>query len=325
MIVVLSGLWAGACERTLDLDEDTLLQIDKQQKMEQLDRFYELAFTDPQRAEVDFDRYVKTELLTERQNFLSDYQINSYYTLVTLAIRMTTNEMRCRENCDKSSLFALYKARDQTSMFNRTLMASIPQQLKQGGRLERFEERVASIGAFFADEIAAFRRNSVADERLAGKKWEYTGYAVKWDYSKLYLIRFDFTLNADKTWEYGSFFFLPAIAMGTLSTEIDEVGFETAWITSPLEYATYDDHICFYFDLKSTYDPATESGKLARSWCYEYRYEVTDQGVALSEPRISLDMYPQSMVIEYGDLAFTTKYLDAYTGFDQPFLLTQAP
>ncbi|MGO1669575.1 MAG: hypothetical protein ACTHYC_01955 [Sphingobacterium sp.] len=55
----------SSCKKELDLDEDILVLIDKQEKLQQLDALYDLAFEDPLKAEEDYYHYLNTELLTE--------------------------------------------------------------------------------------------------------------------------------------------------------------------------------------------------------------------------------------------------------------------
>ncbi len=326
LLFLLAGITLSSCTKELDIDNETQLLIDKKEKLDQLDAFYQQAFEAPGATATNFDAFVKQELITATQNFLADNEINNHYTLVLLALQLNTSHEKIAKDYNKPSLYERYKILYETDLHNRTLLGSIPEQLKKGDRLKLFQEKMDAIAAFHEEKITDFEKGATADETIAGKNWTGGGFAYKPDFSAFYSIQFNFTLHKDKSWDYESFFFMPAIPkVGALAGTRDEKELDKADIISPLQYYVYGDRIFFRFHIRNTYNYETEKGKLERTWCYEYKYAVTDGQLQLTEPKILHYMYPVLDDIAYGDPLFTTNYLEDFDGFEDGFTLSVAP
>lgn len=312
-----------SCTQELDLDDDTALRIAKQEKLEKLDKIFNLAFEDPQKAESDFDTFVQTELITETQNFLSDLDINNQYTLTKLGIQLNLDHLKLSQASDRSNLFDIYKEMYQVDLSNRTLWGSIPEQLKQGEPLEKFENKMDEIEDYYEQIIKTFKDKSKVDQAITDTKWMSMIYAYKPDFSKFYFGLYSFTLNKDKSWDNTSFFFIPAIPkIGALAGVQEEKEFIPTNQLAPLVYEVYGDRIFFHFHIKNDYDYETQSGKLERMWNYEFKYELKDGTLVLTQPRLLNYMYPTLISISHDDDVFKTNYLDAFIGFGDPITMT---
>lgn len=313
----------SCCSQGLDLDDETLLKIEKQDKMTELDALFDLAFEDPARAQKDFDLFVREQLITENLNFLSDYDVNNKYIATELAIKLNLNDQSVKENLNTNNLFDIYLAKYQSETLNKTLRANIPQQLRQGERYEKFNAKLNEMDSFLNNSIRAFREQSLPDPRVAGH-WSMMGAAYNNDFSKIYPITFDLTLGADKSLDFESFFFLPAIpyVQGN-PTPKEEKDVTTDMLLSPLKYDVYDGHICFFFHLANDYNQQTKEGKLERVWIYEYEYELMGENLLLKNPRLIHYMFPSMIYIAHDSDLFQSNYLDNITGFGNGFTLTK--
>lgn len=322
-ILGLVGIFNPSCTKELDLDDDTQLKIEKQGKLEKLDLLFDLAFNDPEKAEVDFENFLQTELITESQNFLSDHDVNNKYTLTKLAIQLNVEHSKALASLDKKSLFNIYKKMYEVDLSNRTLWGSIPEQLKQGEQLKKFETKMTEIEDSYKKVVAEFKEKSQVDAAITEIDWWGGIFAYKPDFSKFYSGSFSFKLNKDKSWDYDSFFFIPAIPkIGALAGAQEEKEFNPELLLSPLQYEVYGDRIFFHFHIKNNYDYESQSGKLERVWNYEYKYELKDGTLVLSEPRILNYMFPALISIGYDDPVFKTNYLEPFMGFEKDIVLS---
>ncbi|WEK38344.1 MAG: hypothetical protein P0Y53_12625 [Candidatus Pseudobacter hemicellulosilyticus] len=305
----------SACNKELDLDDETKLLLDKQEKLEQLDSLFALAFRDPVKAETDYYNFVMEELVTADQNFLVNSDVQARNTFTDLAIRLNKHFKELADTFQSTSLFDLYKARFENILLNQSLHGEIPHLLKKGEQLKLFNDKMAEIDAFFSSRIAAFKSNSPADNAITDKNWALSTSAFSFDPFKIYAINFDFVLKTDRTMELNNFFFSPHIPRpGTLAGEQYEGnGFNVngGSLLSAKEYAVYNNKICFYFYLKNDYDVLNQTGKLERYWYYEYQYEVVNGQLLLTKPRIGFYMYPAIRYAGYDDPAFQELYLPA--------------
>lgn len=322
-ILALVGIFNPSCTKELDLDDETLLKVDKQGKLEKLNQLFDLAFEDPQKAEIDFESFLQTELITETQNFLSDLDVNNQYTLTKLAIQLNVDHAKKMRSIDQTSLFNIYQNMYEVDLSNRTLWGSIPEQLKQGEQLKKFEAKMEEIKTSYKQVIAEFKEKSQVDVAITEINWWGGIFAYKPDFSKFYSGSFSFKLNKDNSLNYESFFFIPAIPkIGALAGAQEEKDFDPKLLLSPLEYEVYGDRIFFHFHIKNNYDYESQSGKLERVWNYEYKYEIKDGTLVLSEPRILNYMFPVLISISHDDPVFKTNYLDPFSGFEKDIVLS---
>ncbi|MGV8093671.1 MAG: hypothetical protein AB2L24_17570 [Mangrovibacterium sp.] len=309
----------GSCTEELELDEYTLLLVEKQAKLDRLDQLYDLSFDDPAEAQTEYDRFVEEELITEDYNFLTDQDILISSNYVRSAIQLNSRFLINVLNLPKHSLFELYDMKFNSLIINQGLFGDIPQQLKSGERYERFKRKVDEIDAFFDDQIKEFRENSTVDTRITGKKWFLEKYYFHWAYWKSYNIKFDFTLNGDKSANFDSFFFTPMIRY----IDIDESKLTElkSNLLSAEEYAVYGNKIFFYFYLKDNIDHVNNTGRIARHWYFEYTYRVENNQLILSEPRKRLYLAPWLYADNFDDKNFN----DFYPNELQEFVLVSNP
>lgn len=313
----------SSCNQELDLDDETQLLLEKQETLKKLDALYDLAFEDPVKAENDFNLFVNNELITETMNLLINSEINNSYSFTKLAIQLNRDHQEIVKQYSTTSLFKAYKMMFETDLSVRTLLGSIPEQLKQGAKLEKFKAKIAEIKAFHQDKIDSFQNNTTIDESIINKTWNYMGTAYKNDFSIIHPITFNFLLKQDKSWDFESFFFMPAIPRtGALATPQDEQNFDKETLISPKTYYVYNNHIYFYFHIRNNYNYESQTGKPERHWCYEYKYEVKDGTLQLSEPRILYYMFPTIINAEFDTPIYKENYLDQYTGFENGYTLS---
>ncbi|MEA4917398.1 hypothetical protein [Proteiniphilum sp.] len=313
----------SSCTKELDLDEETLLLLEKQEKLERLDELFYLAFKEPVRAETEYNQFVRDELITETQNFLLNNEVNNSYTFTKLAIQLNLDHHKIAGGYNQTTLFEIYKTMYEVDLSNRTLWGSIPEQVKSGEQLELFEKKMKEIKAFHQDQIALFMAQNKTDESLTNKTWVGMGFAYKPDFSAFYSINFNFVLHDDKSWDYEDFFFMPAIPKtGALAGAQEEKDLDKDDLLSPLKYAVYDDRIFFHFHIRNNYNYEDQSGKLERVWNYEYKYELREGQLLLTEPRILNYMFPVLHSIDHDGEDYKKNYLEAFIGFDQGFTLS---
>ncbi|MBD1431370.1 hypothetical protein H8B06_00910 [Sphingobacterium sp. DN00404] len=314
-----------SCKDTLDLDETTLLLLDKQERLDKLDELFDLSFEQPLEAESNYRQFVQYELLTETQNFLDDSDVQWRNARTDLVVRMNANFARASADMP-TTLFDLYKAKFETNVLNRTLLGQSPQQLRFDERFELFKARVTEIDAFFDEKIATLKQTLTVNESIINKNWLLRNKTVggttenPWT---TFIVNFDFTLQADNGMDIQKFFFFPYIPVpnGSFYTQQDEnqystQGFATADLLSPAEYRVYGNKIFFYFHLRNTLDPNQEGvGKVEREWVFEYEYAVRSNSLTLSKPRMILSIYPHLLKAEPGDDIYTRFYADGIKEF----------
>ena len=320
LLILFTASIFTSCKDTLDLDDETIIKIEKQEKLKQLDELYDLCFTDPFTAEEKYNHFVKNELITAEQNFLVDLEISNRNSMTSLAIRLNTNTLKVQDDLPTNSLFELYKTMFENKMLNQSLLGEIPQQLKKGERLERFRSKINEANNFLLGKINDFKKNSQSDNSLMNKNWQKQDLIIDFVSFRFYNIDFNFTLKSDKSIDISSFYFLPHIPKnGSLLGPMDEVGFFKEEIEpniiSPYEYTVYGNKICFYFHFKNNYDHLQKSGKLEREWCYEYEYKVEGNQLTLSNPRVLFFMMPVMRETGYDDPIFQERYPDGLKQF----------
>lgn len=315
----------GSCTRELDMDEDTLLLLDKKQKLEQLDELFDLSFEDPLEAENSYRHFVQYELLTETANYLGDGDVQWRNARTDLAVRMNANFARVSAAMP-TTLFDLYKTKFETNILNRTLLGQSPRQLRFDERFVKFENRVTEIDAIFDEKIDDAKQSLTVNESITNKNWllknKIVGGTAENPHAT-FIVNFDFVLKGDNGMDIQKFFFFPYIPKpnGSFYTQQDENSystqqFGTADLLDPTEYRVYGNKIFFYFHLRSTIDPNQEGvGKVEREWVFEYEYAVRSNSLILSKPRMILSMYPHLLKAEPGDDSYTRYYADGLKEF----------
>ena len=187
----------SSCTKELDLDDETLIAIEKQDKLKQLDALFDLAFENPAKAETDYNIFFTEELLRDGQNFIVDNDVRMRATFTDLAIRLNTNFEKIKARNSQSSLFDIYYAKYQSIIFNRSLLGEIPQQIRKGDKLAIFEAKADEVSDFFDDKIKNIEDNAQPDQDLLGKQWKAMKFAIKPDYSAYYILNYDFKFLAD--------------------------------------------------------------------------------------------------------------------------------
>ncbi|MEA4917392.1 hypothetical protein [Proteiniphilum sp.] len=303
----------SSCNQELDLDETTLLQLEKQEKMKELDALFDLAFIDPVKASDDYDRYVKEELLRDGQNFLMDNDVRIQNTFTDLAIRLNMKFEKVKGEVSTTSLFDIYKAKFEIALFNKTLMGDIPQQVGKNQKLDKFENRVAEINQFYEAKVRDFKAKNTIDSQVLQKQWQYSTWVFKPDFSAIYVVNFDFKLKSDGSMDIEQFFLIPTITMkGVWSLEESSQFKEDIEpsLLAPVEFMTYGNKILFFFHI--AYDPHPGSTKFNRQYVYEFDYSVEDNQLTLSNPHIMLYMHPFLYVTGYGEPNYELNYFEAW-------------
>lgn len=301
----------SSCTKELDLDEDTLLQIEKQEKLAELDDLFYLAFDDPEKAEEDFNVYVSEELLRNGQNFLLDNDILLSKNFTDLAIQLNKNIKEGYSLIEGKSLYELTCLRFKTDVNNRTLLGQIPQLLKSGEKLEKFENERQSADKLFKAKIAELKAKTVIDQSLIGKNWYFSKFTFQQvGTSRFYYhnILFDFSFNADKSMNINSFFYMPYIPSDALLAGSVEGAYNGEIINEPLTYEIYDNKIFFHFHLQNNRDIVYQTGFRERHWFYEYEYNLVNNQLVLSKPKIGFYMYPELKLLQHNDAGFQAVY-----------------
>lgn len=314
----------SSCKKELDLDEETLVKIEKQEKMVKLDELFELAFTDPAQAEDRYNCFVLEELITENRNFLTDKDLSEKNVLVGLAIDLNKNYADATAK-SYQSLFDLYKGKFAGDALNKTLLTDIPARFQKEEFRNLFTKRIEELNAFFDKQIEATWKNSSIDQAIVDKNWKFQNFVFSPDFSMIYFVNFDFTLKNDRSIDMNGFFFLPHIphnlgeALVAVTDEKEFFDFKSQvspLLLSPLEYAIKGNKISFFFHLKNDYDVVETTGKLERYWYYEYEYEMDGNTLTLKNPRLLFYMPPLYIKeMQYDQTVFEEKYFDGIKEF----------
>jgi len=309
LLAILAAGAFGSCKKELDLDEETRLAVEKQQMLQQLDDLFYRAFDAPLEAEEEYDRYFKDELLRDGHNFLTDNDIRMRATFADLAIRLNVQFEGVKDGVSTESLFDIYRAAFENALFNRSLMGEIPQQLRRGDKLDRFEARAAEYKAFFDGKIRDFRAAHAPDPAAIGKQWR----GERWIVSPSAFVQasFDFNLKPDGTADIDKFFPIPVRYMkGILqikeTTEIlDNI---KSALLMPMEHTFYNGKLFVKLGLEQSHDPSAPKGD--REYCYEFDYGVEDGELTLSNPHVMLYMHPFLYVTGYGEDDYEENYYE---------------
>ncbi len=307
-----------SCKDTLDLDEETLLLLEKQEKIEKLDELFELAFTDATKAGDEYDSYFTEELLRDGQNFLIDNDVRMQATFTDLAIRLNSNFDEIKNGEIPTSLFKLYEAKSKSIIFNRSLLGEIPQQIRKGDKLAKFQSRVNEVTAFYEAHINTIKNAAGVDQRLPGKQWKAMKWAIKPDFSAFFILYYDFQFLADGTLDIEQFFLYPLLGRHDFQTlnyqESANYPEEIApKLLSEPAFVTYDNKILFYFHLES--NPNASDLKFNREWIYEFDYVFEGDAVTLSNPRVMRFMHPFLYTMGYGHASYEEYYFEDLRSF----------
>lgn len=308
MILILGGNFS--CTDELELDEETLFELEKQESLVELDRLYDLSFIDISTAEEEYNTYLKEVLLSEEQNFLTDNSVLLRRNFTDLAIRLNQNITDAQSNISGADLYQLYSQKFQTDLVNQTLLGEIPQLLKIGEKLTKFKDKIASSEQFFDSKIEELKSSSTVDETIVDKNWNFTGFAFQIVGTDFYIhnILFDFTLKSDKSMEVNSFFFMPYVPSNGSYTSAEEKVYDGDLVLNTLTYDIYDNKIFFHFHLKNNRDLIYQTGLRERHWCFEYEYEVVEDQLVLSKPKMGFYMYPELKLLAHDDAVFQEIY-----------------
>ena len=310
LLTVLTVTTFNSCKKELDLDDETKIALEKQEKMKELDDLYDLAFTDPAKAEADYYQFYTTELITETQNFVVDNDVRMRNTFTDLAIRLNTTFEKARAATVPKSLFDIYKAKFDNTLFNKSLLGEIPQQLRRGDKLAKFEEKVAEATAFFDKRISDFKSAQTVDENLLNKSWNAQTFMISPDMTKFFILKYNFTLKDKGNPDIVDFYFFPLVTSERGLMVRDESVEYTRDIAptllAPASFTVYGNKILFYFYLESSPNPGDM--KFNREWCQEFDYELKDNQLVLSNPHMMLYMHPFLYVSGYGEPGYETNY-----------------
>lgn len=308
-----------SCTKKLDLDEDTVILIEKQDKLASLEKLFDLSFEDPEKAKADYNQFVSEELFTADRNFLTDEDIRISNNYTSAVINLNAGFNSIEQEISKKTLFELYDTKFTSSINNQDLFGDIPLQLKTGDRYNRFKEKVAYINTYFDKKIEEQIANTVVDKSITGKKWLLSKFYYDWGSGQFYNINFDITLNDDKSTNVNSFFFIPFTRyIGINETSITDL---KPNLLSAVRYAVYNNKICFYFHLKDNVDQVRNTGHIARNWVFEFSYHVDGNNLIFSEPRKRLYLAP----IYYKDNFNDENFKDFYAEDLQKFVLETTP
>ncbi|MGO1669576.1 MAG: hypothetical protein ACTHYC_01960 [Sphingobacterium sp.] len=324
LITIFAIATLSSCKDTLDLDEDTMLLLEKQEKINKLDQLFDLSFKNALQAESDYRDFVKYELLTETQNYLDDSDVSWRNSRTNLAIRVNANFARVSAELP-ASMFDLYRLKFETNVLNRTLIGQSPQQLRYDERFAKFRERVEEIETFFDERANTFKANQSINSAIVNKNLILKNKLVSGALGNtgVYIINFDFTLKEDNGMDIEKFFFFPYIPKPNYSflSQQDENAYSTNRLPSddllsPAMYVTYGNKIFFYFHLRNNTNPFVEGeGKIEREWIFEYEYAVNSNRLTLTKPRMALSMYPHLLTSQPGDEIYKNYYSDGLKEF----------
>lgn len=306
-----------SCTKALDLDEETLLELEKQEILEELDKLYDLSFTDIAKAEEDYNTYLKDVLLSEDENFLADNSILLRRNFTDLAIRLNQNITEAQSTISGTDLYQIYSQKFQADLVNLTLLGEIPQLLKTGEKLDAFEDKIAASNQFFDDKIEELKSSSTVDEAIVDKNWNFADMVFQMVETDFYIhtISFDFTLKSDKSMEVNSFFYMPYIPNnGSYSTAVEKE-YDGDLVLNPLTYDIYDNKLFFHFHLKNNRDLIYQTGFRERHWYFEYEYEVVEDQLVLSKPKMGFYMYPELKLLTHDDSGFQEIYPQTMQAF----------
>lgn len=308
----------SSCKGTLDLDDTTLLQLEKQEKMKQLDEIFELAFTDAAKASDEYDSYFTEGLLRDGQNFLVDNDIRMQATFTDLAIRLNSNFDEIKKREIPTSLFKLYEAKFRSIIFNRSLLGEIPQQIRKGEKLAKFESRADEVTAFYETYINTVKTEAGTDQNLLGKQWKAMEFAIKPDFSAFYVQYYDFQFLADGKLDIEQFFLYPVWdGQGIQSYPAEESADYPEDIAGKLlsvpTFVSYNNKILFYFHLEN--NPNAAEIKFNREWVYEFDYVLEGNSLTLSNPKVMRFMHPLLYVGGYGFNNYEEYYFEDLRSF----------
>lgn len=308
----------SSCTKELALDEDTKIALEKQEKLKQLDALFELAFTDPAKAETDYNRYFTEELIRDGQNFVVDNDIRMRATFTDLAVRLNINFEKIKAGGLSGSLFDTYKEKFQSIMFNRSLLGEIPQQIRDGEKLAKFESKVAAVTAYFDDHILEIKNKAGVNQNLPGKQWKAMKFAIKPDYTAFYVLYYDFQFLANGTLNIEQFSLYPLWDVrGIQPVKVEESANYPEEIAPRLlsipQFVTYGDKILFYFHLES--NPNAADLKFNREWIYEFDYTLDGNSLTLSNPRAIRFMHPFLYFGGYGFNSYEDYYFEDLRSF----------
>lgn len=303
----------SSCTKELDLDEETKIALEKQEKLKQLDAIFELAFTDPVKAETDYNHYFTEELIRDGQNFVVDNDIRMRATFTDLAVRLNINFEKIKTEGLSASLFDTYKAKFESTIFNRSLLGEIPQQIRTGDKLAKFESRVNEVAAFYDTHIDNIKSASGVNQSLLDTQWNLMKYAVKPDFSAFIMLYYDFKFVADGTLDINYFTMYPLWdRQGSQSITAEESTNYPEEIAPKLlstpQFVTYDNKILFYFHLES--NPNAAELKFNREWIYEFDYTLDGDSLTLLNPRAMRFMHPFLYVGGYGRDSYEDYYFE---------------
>lgn len=308
----------SSCTKELDLDEDTKIAIEKQEKIKHLDEIFELAFTNVTKASEDYDSYFTEELLRDGQNFLVDNEVRMQATFADLAIRLNGNFDVIKATGIPASLFNLYEEKFKSTMFNRSLLGEIPQQIRNGEKLAKFESRVNEVTAYFENAIKNKKDKAEINQSFLGKQWKAMKFAIKPDYSAFVILYYDFKFLADSTLDIKQFSLYPLwdrqgsqpITAQESANYPEEIA---PRLLSTPQFVTYDNKILFYFHLES--NPNAADIKFNREWVYEFDYVLDGNSLTLSNPRVMRFMHPVLYVGGYGLDSYDEYYFEDLRSF----------
>ncbi|MVZ62957.1 hypothetical protein [Sphingobacterium humi] len=319
ILSTLSILNIVGCSTKLQLDDDVRIQLAKQEKIKKLNELFELAFVDAPQAAQAYDQYVKEALFTPNQNFMVDNDIRMHATFTDLAIRLQQNFERVKSTVSSTSLFDIYKEKYENNLFNRSLLGEIPQQLRKGEKLLKFESRAASFAAFFDDKVASFRKAHSPVSEALGKEWAAEQVVYTPDFSYAAVVKYDFQFEAQGQLAINEFFPIPVFTMKGLSKVEEPTEFKEklkALLREPVSYTFYGDKLLCWMSLAQ--DPTPGVNKFNREYCYEFTYSLKEGSLVLSNPHIMLYMHPLLYITGYGEPDYELNYFESLR---EPFYL----
>jgi hypothetical protein len=239
-------------------------------------------------------------------------------TFTDLAIRLNSNFDGIKAEAIPTSLFKLYEAKFKSIMFNRSLLGEIPQQIRKGSKLAKFEDRVDEITLFYDTHINTIKNTTSTDQNLLGKQWKAMQWAIKPDYTAFYVLYYDFQFLAGGALDIEQFFMYPLWdRQGSINHTAEESANYPEDIAgkllSPPTFIVYDNKILFYFHLES--NPNAADVKFNREWIYEFDYLLDGNSLTLSNPRMIRFMHPLLYIGGYGQDSYEDYYFEGLRSF----------
>lgn len=280
----------SSCTKEQELDEETTLLLEKENKLEMLDKIFYLSFEDADKASEELNSFVQEKLITKDKNYLTDNDVLERKKMTSLMIAVNQNfNIVSKKSFSSNSLFAVYESKVLNEIFNKGQYSGIPPQLKETELGKRFLERINKINSLYQNVIQKIVSRAQNDKNIIGKRWTANidiPESVKFNWKYFLKIKdnlvYDFILEDDNTINAKDFFLTPVPKGDTYMYAGNFKDLEIA----KTSYYIYDNKLFMIFPIKNNYDPVTRKGSIQQNWFYEFDYEIKNNNLIIRNPKI---------------------------------------